>query len=360
MPNLSQLKRERMLAFLQKIKDEHRDDDDMLIALGEIESELTSKKYGLVWEQHEEAVDVMMRDNVPVFTEVPEREITAAPGQGYNFILEGDNLHSLRLLEKTHKGKIDIIYIDPPYNRGGNDFRYEDTFVEKQDGFRHSKWLSFMESRLRIAWQLLKSDGVIFISIDDFEMGALRMLCDDVFGEAFFLCNIVWQKRYSRENREAIGDAHEYILVYAKDKLKFKENRHLVPMSEEQAKVYKNPNNDPKGRWRAVPMTAQGYRPNQMYPIVDQRVEFIIHPKVVAGALLSLNSKSFWRRGGFTSAKITTLSPILSATYLKLRGLFPGHGGTTRMLVTPTKRRRNCTQSSERPITLKPRSQFVS
>lgn len=123
MPNLSQLKRERMLAFLQKIKDEHRDDDDMLIALGEIESELTSKKYGLVWEQHEEAVDVMMRDNVPVFTEVPEREITAAPGQGYNFILEGDNLHSLRLLEKTHKGKIDIIYIDPPYNRGGNDFR---------------------------------------------------------------------------------------------------------------------------------------------------------------------------------------------------------------------------------------------
>ena len=82
MPNLSQLKRERMLAFLQKIKDEHRDDDDMLIALGEIESELTSKKYGLVWEQHEEAVEVMMRDNIPVFTEVPEREITAAPGQG--------------------------------------------------------------------------------------------------------------------------------------------------------------------------------------------------------------------------------------------------------------------------------------
>ena len=116
MPNLSQLKRERMLAFLQKIKDEHRDDDDMLIALGEIESELTSKKYGLVWEQHEEAVDVMMRDNIPVFTEVPEREITAAPGQGYNFILEGDNLHSLRLLEKTHKGRIDVIYIDPPYN----------------------------------------------------------------------------------------------------------------------------------------------------------------------------------------------------------------------------------------------------
>ena len=87
----------------------------MIIALGEIESELTSKKYGLVWEQHEETVDVMMRDNIPIFTEVPEREITAAPGQGYNFILEGDNLHSLRLLEKTHKGRIDVIHIDLPY-----------------------------------------------------------------------------------------------------------------------------------------------------------------------------------------------------------------------------------------------------
>ena len=112
--NLSQLKLRTYVSVLAKDKGRHRDGDDMLIALGEIEKKLTSKKYGLVWEQHEEAVDVMMRDNVPVFTEVPEREITAAPGQGYNFILEGDNLHSLRLLEKTHKGKIDIIYIDPP------------------------------------------------------------------------------------------------------------------------------------------------------------------------------------------------------------------------------------------------------
>lgn len=98
------------------IKDEHHDDDDILVTLGEIENELTSKKYGLGWERHEEAVDVIMRDNIPVFTEVADREITAAPEEGYNFILEGDNLHSLRLLEKTHEGKIDIIYIDPPYS----------------------------------------------------------------------------------------------------------------------------------------------------------------------------------------------------------------------------------------------------
>ena len=177
-----------MLAFLQKIKDEHRDDDDMLIALGEIESELTSKKYGLVWEQHEEAVDVMMRDHIPVFTEVPEREIIAAPGQGYNFILEGDNLHSLRLLEKTHKGKIDVIYIDPPYNTGNKDFVYDDVYVDDLDGFKHSKWISFMSERLKIARNLLTNSGVIAISIGYQEVHNLVVLCQEMFDTKQVTC----------------------------------------------------------------------------------------------------------------------------------------------------------------------------
>lgn len=101
MANLSQEKRQRMLAFLETIREEHKDDDEVLIALGEIESELNAKKYGLVWERHEEAVDVQMRDNIPVFTECADKEITTTTG-GVNFLLEGDNLHSLRLLEKTH------------------------------------------------------------------------------------------------------------------------------------------------------------------------------------------------------------------------------------------------------------------
>ena len=103
MPNLSQIKRQRMMGFLAKIKEEHKDDDSVLIAIGEIESELNAKKYGLVWEQHEEAVDVQMRTQIPVFTEDTDREITVVPGGAYNFLLEGDNLHSLRLLEKTQK-----------------------------------------------------------------------------------------------------------------------------------------------------------------------------------------------------------------------------------------------------------------
>lgn len=226
MPNLSQQKRERMMAFLQKIKDEHRDDDDMLIALGEIENELASKKYGLVWEQHEEAVDVMMRDNIPVFTEVPEREITAAPGQGYNFILEGDNLHSLRLLEKTHKGKIDIIYIDPPYNRGKDDFVYDDNYVAEEDAFKHSKWLSFMEKRLRIAYQLLSEDGLLFVSIDDNEQATLKNLLDDIFSEWNFIIAMPRITKKSGKTTGSFSKNHDYVLVYTK------QNKDIFVMEE--------------------------------------------------------------------------------------------------------------------------------
>ncbi len=242
MPNLSQLKRERMLAFLQKVKNEHRDDDDMLIALGEIENELTSKKYGLVWERHEEAVDVMMRDHIPVFTEVPEREIIAAPGQGYNFVLEGDNLHSLRLLEKTHKGRIDLIYIDPPYNTGNKDFIYDDAFVDKTDLFAHSKWLSFMEARLRIAQQLLSEKGVIFISIDDNEAAPLKMLCDEIWGDRCFVADVSWQRTYStRNDSKGIPSEVEHLLVYGKMQNWMPK---LLPRTDSMNSKYKNPDND--------------------------------------------------------------------------------------------------------------------
>ena len=152
--------------------------------LGEIESELNAKKYGLVWEEHEEAVDAKMRTHIPVFTEDASKEITCDTGGIYNFLLEGDNLHSLRLLEKTHEGRIDVIYIDPPYNRGKDDFVYDDNYVGTEDAFKHSKWLSFMEKRLRIAYSLLSEDGLMFVSIDDNEQAALKNLTDDIFSEA--------------------------------------------------------------------------------------------------------------------------------------------------------------------------------
>lgn len=132
MANLSQIKREKILAFLEALKEQH-DDDESLMAINQIEKELTAKKYGLVWEEHEEEEDIKMQTHIPVFTEVKEI-VGDSDSDECNFLLEGDNLHSLKLLEKTHKGKIDVIYIDPPYNTGGKDFIYNDIY-------RKGRWL---------------------------------------------------------------------------------------------------------------------------------------------------------------------------------------------------------------------------
>lgn len=216
MANLSQQKRQRMLKFLQTIREEHKDDDDVLIALGEIESELNAKKYGLVWEQHEEAIDVQMRDNIPVFIECEDKEITTDAGDGYNFLLEGDNLHSLRLLEKTHAGRVDVIYIDPPYNTGSQDFKYDDKFIDSEDSYKHSKWLSFISERLFIAKTLLSKNGAIFISIDDNEYAGLKLLCDSIFGEINYMGTIIQNKMNAKNDTVNIQKNHEYILAYRK------------------------------------------------------------------------------------------------------------------------------------------------
>lgn len=221
MPNLSQLKRQRMLEFLNKIKAEHTDDES-LIAINEIETEITEKKYGLVWEEHEERVDVEMLTKVPVFTEVANRELVSDEELPYNFLLEGDNLHCLKLLEKTHKGKIDLIYIDPPYNTKEKDFIYDDTYIGEDDTFRHSKWLSFMNERLCLARALLSDRGAIFIQINDIEVAQLKMLCDDIFGEDNFL-NIISVNMKNIAGASGGGEDKrfkkncEYILVYTKN-----------------------------------------------------------------------------------------------------------------------------------------------
>lgn len=219
MGNLSQQRRQRMLEFLNKIKGEHKDDDETLQALDEIENELNSKKYGLVWEKHEEEVDRMMQANIPVFTEVKEREIKAKDENSYNFLLEGDNLHSLKLLEKTHAGKIDVIYIDPPYNTGSKDFTYNDVLVDENDGYRHSKWLSFMSERLQYAKKLLTDSGIIMISINDIELYSLKLLCDSIYGESNLLANMIWQSTPGSNTGLDIKTVTEYVLCYAKDKM---------------------------------------------------------------------------------------------------------------------------------------------
>ncbi|MCX8146545.1 MAG: site-specific DNA-methyltransferase, partial [Azovibrio sp.] len=167
-----------------------------------------------------------------------------------NRLIFGDNLLALKALEAEFTGKVKCVFIDPPYNTGS-------AFTHYDDGLEHSIWLSLMRDRLEIIRRLLSDDGSLWITIDDNECHYLKVLCDEIFGRGRFIASNVWQKRYSRENREAIGDSHDYVLVYAMNPLKFKEQRNLVPMNDQQAKVYRNPNNDPRGRWRPIPMTAQ-------------------------------------------------------------------------------------------------------
>ena len=218
MANLSKIKREKMLEYLEKLKT-IKNDDEHISAITEIENALNEKKYGLVWEEHSEKVDEMLEHNIPIFVEDEERKIAVNKDEAYNFLLEGDNLHSLKLLEKTHKGKIDVIYIDPPYNTGNKDFIYDDSFIDKTDGYAHSKWLSFMEKRLIIARKLLSDDGVIFISIDENECHQLKMLLDNIFSENNFVGEFIWKARSGKSGTNSlIATSHEYIYCYSKRK----------------------------------------------------------------------------------------------------------------------------------------------
>lgn len=281
MANLSQQNRERMLAFLEELKKQHTDDNS-LIAIGEIERELTAKKYGLVWERHEEEVDIKMRTHIPVFVEDKSREIVAKPDStDYNFLLEGDNLHSLKLLEKTHRGKIDVIYIDPPYNTGGNtkngtpDFIYDDSIVAETDGYRHSKWLSFIESRLSIAHKLLKKSGMIFISIDDNEFAQLKLICDSIFSSQNFVGNIIWKKKTNGNNMGFIPPVHDYILCYAASIDNIYDMGYEISKEENMSK-YSNPDNDPRGPWTTTDLSANHRGPH--YAITNPETGDVFYP----------------------------------------------------------------------------------
>lgn len=176
------------------------------------------KRYGLVWEDHIEDAEELLREKLPVFIEDKDKRLDKSGQDAPNHVLiEGDNLHALTALSYTHEGMVDVIYIDPPYNTGNKDFVYNDSYVDTEDGYRHSKWLSFMEKRLRIAKRLLSDHGVIFISIDDNEQANLKLLCDEVFGNRNSLGEIIWETA-TDNNPTQISIDHEYVLCFAKAK----------------------------------------------------------------------------------------------------------------------------------------------
>jgi len=260
----------------------------------------TKKKYGLVWEEKPEDVEELLRTRLPVLHEITERRILAAesidkvekpvnaqtlalfpementdnvqnPGKAEapnHILIEGDNLHALTALTFTHEGKIDVIYIDPPYNTGNKDFKYNDSFVDREDSYRHSKWLSFMHKRLQIAKRLLSDKGVIFISIDDNEQAQLKLICDEVFVEENFIANVsVINNLKGRSDAKYIATAHEHLLIYKKNLFETLG----IPIPDEYIEEYKL--KDDKGYYRLLGLRKRGDnskredRPNLFYSI---------------------------------------------------------------------------------------------
>ncbi len=232
--------------------------EKLLAEIDRLKKELKKKKkYGLVWEDKPEDVVEMCKEKLPVLKEVKGKEIITDKNKPMNLLIEGDNYHALSVLNYTHKGKIDVIYIDPPYNTGNKDFKYNDRFVDKEDGFRHSKWLNFMGKRLKLAKNLLKIGGVIFISIDDNEQAQLKIICDNIFGESNFVSQVTWHRKRGKDNSaKYLSRVHEYILIYGRDVNKLVFNK--IDLSQQTLTQYTNPDGDVRGNYRKLALWRRG------------------------------------------------------------------------------------------------------
>ena len=256
-------------ALRQKIQELAGLSDDERAALLQLAAE--GRSYGLVWEDREEAVEERLREELPVLVEDKELALTDGGQEAPNHILiEGDNLEALTALSYTHEGRVDVIYIDPPYNTGNKDFVYNDSFVDSEDSYRHSKWLSFMSKRLRIAKRLLSDRGVIFISIDDNEQANLKLLCDQVFGEECFI-GLISRATGTTTGQDtgSLGKACDYILAYSK------QVGYMIggiPLSEKDLSRYDM--TDEKGAFSILQLRRTGGedrredRPTMFFPII--------------------------------------------------------------------------------------------
>ena len=248
------------------------------------------ERFGLNWPGKTECMKIIQEPSVATLK--PARDESVNFDDTENLFIEGDNLEVLKLLQKSYFGKVKMIYIDPPYNTG-KEFIYPDKYSETLDtyleytgqkdtngykfstntdtaGRYHSRWLNMMYPRLYLAKNLLREDGVIFISIDDHEQANLKALCDLILGEENFVANIIWQKKYSPQNdAKYFSDSHEHIICYVKNIEVFEIG--LLSRSEEANSRYKNPDNDPRGQWKSSDLTRQEFRPKDYYEIVSPK-----------------------------------------------------------------------------------------
>lgn len=279
--DLEQANLDKLRAVFPECFAEGKLDIDKLMSLCGAYIDNDFEKYRFEWKGKSECLRLAQKRSGGTLRPYPEESVDWDTTK--NLYIEGDNLEVLKLLQTTYFRKIKMIYIDPPYNTG-HDFVYEDDFADPLARYKeitqqttksnpetigryHTNWLNMMYPRLRLASNLLRDDGVIFISIDDNEITNLRRLCDDVFGEENFVAQIVWQKRTSPDMRTAFSTGHEYIVVYCKDIMQIDNSIYPLPLSDEDKRSFSNPDNDPKGPWVSSDFTAPGYRPNQMYAI---------------------------------------------------------------------------------------------
>lgn len=241
--------------------------EELLKLVEKQEAELDAKKYGLVWDREREPEQVVLdcENNLPILKRIAKKEIRTDESDD-NILIQGDNYHILTVLNYTHKQKIDVIYIDPPYNTGkAKEWVYNDKFIDENDIYRHSKWLNMMEKRLELSKNLLKKNGIIFISIDDNEVAQLKILCNKIFGEMNFIANFVWnQKITGGHDSVFINTVHEYVLCYSKDKNRCRLNKDIsskeYPLFDSlKNKFYK---------WDSLWTVSHGYTPNCDYPII--------------------------------------------------------------------------------------------
>jgi adenine-specific DNA-methyltransferase len=271
-PNADRVAELRRL-FPEAVSEGRVDFDKLRAALGDAVA--FPERFLFTWAGRGDALDVLRTPSRATLVPAPAESVNFDATR--NLFIEGDNLEVLKLLYKAYAGKVKLIYIDPPYNTG-QDFVYPDDFADplarylqltgQQDaegnrltsnpetsGRYHSAWLSMMYPRLFLARQLLRDDGVIFVSIDDHEVHHLRVLMNEVFGEENFVAHIVWQKRYvSNVTAKYLSDMHDHILMYGRNAEVVKVN--LLDRTEEQIADYKNPDNDPRGVWRAQDLSA--------------------------------------------------------------------------------------------------------
>ena len=271
-----------------------------------------SDRYNFTWHGKDAALRLSQTPSLGTLR--PCKEQSKDWDTTQNLYIEGDNLEVLKLLQKSYHGRVKMIYIDPPYNTG-NDFVYHDDFRDnlanyqrltgqadeagkvyttnsETSGRYHTDWLNMIYPRLRLARNLLKDDGVIFISIDDHEQGNLRKVCDEIFGEDNFVAELVWERAYSPKNdAKYISNSHDYVLMYAKEIDDFKIGR--LPRTEEANARYSNPDNDPRGVWKASDMSVKTYNAECDYPITTPSGRIVEPP---AGRCWSLPRKAFRER----------------------------------------------------------------